>query len=992
MKNKKRYSKINHNLEFLKDKSDDFYENYHYSVELMEVIDNYFNSADKHPLYVALTGSWGSGKTVVANSSIFQLKKIKKYKKNLNVYVYDAWKYKGDSFRRTFTESIAKQSKDPSALTDAREKMYFDKQKIKKNYTEKIKRILKSSKFYIAITLLFLMSVILYSVFDLAKLKIFFLTVQAILMGCFAKLSLNYHDVLNFLETEVTITQGKFFSPEQFYNTVDKLLKKDKSKYKIIFIDNIDRCDSSDFKELIYSIKGFFDVQTDKIVYLIPFDKKQFSDVYGDNALEYSQKIFNHSIDIKDKEPRNTIEFINKALNNNEEYRPIFPPDVIGLLSTFNLQTPRSILNFMDTYITEYNLLSLKMEETAILDDDLTYLIKYCYLKNKYPIFFDYSHQDWTRIEKIEKQVFEGYDYERILKENKEVNNYFNQEIFDYLKSTDIFMASNYQLFYSENISENYSIPTKIINDINSKKYELVIEYYLDNKTAVLKYLKSSLIENVAQFSWKSLVAPKLEFIFFLLEEGNIDVECVNEFDFIFNKKQMYNNLILGNTKNIKSILMLATLLKPEDILFKHIEKNIVMNYENLFKEEKDKDICSKIFLTFKLDATQVIHLEEHVNDLLTENLFFKDEHYNLIKSKNITLISPEIIIKILQGMPEDKIDFVSDFIELVKDALNVNKDSTILFDAYIDFINKNANKLTDELEIINMFKIIDDHADPDVFDDSFLKINFDLALLKEFSFSILDLFYQLYLKTENKIFLQIYANYIQPQHIKLLINHLINLTEEKDANLEVIEQITSKIISDIEADTMITAAKEFDVLSTKSENLSSYIIEKAVNFDSNKTLDYYQSISNNENKNEIIDSVLMNLEQFEEYLEYFPFVKTSLKRFDTFLDTCNEISQIPQILDNKLTSAYLKKVFAKLSYIIKNKESFSKQDIENILNLSSKDGFDYDVFLSITGNNTDLDELNQIITFFQEQKKLSKIKQIRHIRSYLKSVEEKSL
>ena len=82
----------------------DYLENYIYSDELCNKIENYFNSSITHPLYIGIVGAWGSGKTSVVETA------LSKQDKKTKIYKYDAWKYEDDSFRRNFIQDILSQS------------------------------------------------------------------------------------------------------------------------------------------------------------------------------------------------------------------------------------------------------------------------------------------------------------------------------------------------------------------------------------------------------------------------------------------------------------------------------------------------------------------------------------------------------------------------------------------------------------------------------------------------------------------------------------------------------------------------------------------------------------------------------------------------------------------------------------------------------------------------------------------------------------------
>lgn len=101
---KNRYSNIMFEDNDLREK--DYLDNLIYAENLEQKISEYFESDKNKPLYMALTGGWGSGKTTVALTTLEMIKE----KYQVHIFKYDAWKYEGDSFRRTFTRNILENS------------------------------------------------------------------------------------------------------------------------------------------------------------------------------------------------------------------------------------------------------------------------------------------------------------------------------------------------------------------------------------------------------------------------------------------------------------------------------------------------------------------------------------------------------------------------------------------------------------------------------------------------------------------------------------------------------------------------------------------------------------------------------------------------------------------------------------------------------------------------------------------------------------------
>ncbi len=313
---KKRYDSIQFENFDLRNK--DYLDNLVYANTLSQKIEDYYNSDDNNtPLYVAVTGSWGSGKTTVVNTAIEMLKE----KVDVKQFVYDAWKYEGDSFRRTFTKCIL----DGSGLDSKSKKykayynrMYNDKSIETESLTEIFKLAKETSTEFNNKWLIFLPVVLILCLLIvqwLTSIEVFKLIIKGAIwiVGLFSA-ALIISSLVKFygkyMTARVTYVFQKLFSPEQFYDTVNELLSDVKGN-KLILIDNIDRCDKVELKNTISSIKGFFN-EKDKVVYIIPFDLQQMKSAYGDDYNSYSEKVFNFVVDLKEKSANNITDFMDK--------------------------------------------------------------------------------------------------------------------------------------------------------------------------------------------------------------------------------------------------------------------------------------------------------------------------------------------------------------------------------------------------------------------------------------------------------------------------------------------------------------------------------------------------------------------------------------------------------------------------------------------------------------------------------------------------------
>lgn len=221
-----------------------------YSDQLTEVLNNYYKSNSKEPLYIGLIGGWGSGKSTIVKTAISNIDNIK-------LFEYDAWKYEDDGFRRTFIKKILDQS-DISNLSSEYEEinssLYEDYSISSNSIIERIKLSrIKEKKFntwkdYLIAFIIIVIVVI--AGFVIAE------NYNSILGMIFSLLgSIGF---FNILYSETTYSKSRLFSPEQFYSTFKKILKKSKGKNNLIFIDNLDRCEGEHLILTLKCIRGFY--------------------------------------------------------------------------------------------------------------------------------------------------------------------------------------------------------------------------------------------------------------------------------------------------------------------------------------------------------------------------------------------------------------------------------------------------------------------------------------------------------------------------------------------------------------------------------------------------------------------------------------------------------------------------------------------------------------------------------------------------------------
>lgn len=224
-------------LNYIKDKEIDLFKDdvlgtLPYVDTLSEVIEK-----SKTPFTIGLLGSWGSGKSSIVKTLQKHFDSDKN--KQVSFFIYDAWKYSKDSFRRTFILEL----KEFFHLdtTDAFESFYHDKQ-------EEVKSSVKINKGFIIYFIIFLPLIV-------SMLFAYFSTVQNDLkaLGSFFGACLTVILFIlkeSFIQYKISITKPKSFAPEQFEEIFDEIIEKVTAKDRTIW----------------NWIKGLFTKQVKKVV------------------------------------------------------------------------------------------------------------------------------------------------------------------------------------------------------------------------------------------------------------------------------------------------------------------------------------------------------------------------------------------------------------------------------------------------------------------------------------------------------------------------------------------------------------------------------------------------------------------------------------------------------------------------------------------------------------------------------------------------------
>jgi len=396
----------------------------------------------KPPFTIGLLGGWGTGK-----SSIIRTLK-KKFDEDTNskvkIFIYDAWKYSRDSFRRTFILEFLKYFKI-DFQKEIKEKFYVSESKNtewgisyfihgKKSTTKTIDPVIYPEQF------------------------------EQI-----------------FIETIATVTGES----KNLGNYIKDIIRKRHPLKKIVIaIDNIDRCHRELAIELLLTIKNFLEIPN--VVFIIPVDeeglKKYLSssnkDTSDQNANEFLRKLFNTTLRIRNFSDNELFDFCSKL---NEKYKLGFSDTLSSIISQEFSKNPRRIIQFLNTFQTEV-LLAEKQEESTIpkgiITKNLLMLAKVIIIREEWPALYKLLLDNASLLREInkafkEKKFQKDEDNNKWALKSNNINFKLSNEAYRFLMRTQNIMVDNLEPFFV-NKDAFQDIPDEINSLVLSQDWEAI--------------------------------------------------------------------------------------------------------------------------------------------------------------------------------------------------------------------------------------------------------------------------------------------------------------------------------------------------------------------------------------------------------------------------------------------------------------------------------------------------------------------------------------
>lgn len=940
-----RYENILFDNDDLREK--DYLDNLIYAENLAQKIMEYYDSDKNKPLYIALTGAWGSGKSTVAHTAIKMINE--KQKEKVKVFNYDAWKYEGDSFRRTFTRSILDNSgisKNSPKYKEFYNRMYDDKSveksSVKENLvlSEHIDRsysLIQSFILVFMVLFVFIGTIIMVINLFEDKLIIAFSVILSIIsnlggLSVLFKYGIDFFN--NSFNAKVTYVFQKLFSPEQFYDTVNEILKGIKEN-KIILIDNIDRCNQEEFKETISSIKGFFNDEG-KIVYIIPFDIEQFSLAYDTEYQSYSEKVFDYSIDLKEKSQKNVIEFVDKLLVDEDGYSDLFTNESVDIIAKSGCKTPRQIINICNDYVTEYNLFVVKnhLNVDDIQKDDLSYLMKYTILKKYHFDLFTKIHINIDIIKRLENSAFSRLLYDNV----KNSYPWLNSASYNFLRKTYAIMPTDYAYFYSSQSKDDFYLDEDILDAIQSREYEKVNQLLVDSnkKDSILKYMKKSIMYEKNKNLWKTSIVPKVNLLIFLLKNETLTSDDINLYlDFLLKDDDFLPKVIFSLDVSIEDSIKFVNIMsdkyeKKYNLIEKVINGLITSRFE--FNDDDKLESISKVFSELniiQLNDDQNKFFVEHFDNVLKSYIYSEIPHINIFKSNVKKYITADQIKRIIDSVSVDENNIfeclVNLFIDMPKDKMDNN-----LFGSFINFVNRIYPKAESKEFFVNLFEYLYDNVKDDPLKIYIERINVNKIPEEYTDFHLCDLLIDLYNITCVNSLKNLILSVNVKENKEYIYNRLINESQYNENIILLFKDLINKMSEEDFEENVSKITKFYERANEDFKNWLNQIIysnyfKLAENF--------YNELSNHENKDYFSEFVVNLPLSYEQKIEKIKIFMTSNDRFYKIIDNQNELSRLEKLLE-LINNHYKTIVVNKITNIIEGKSSIINDDLEAVIKM----------------------------------------------------------
>ena len=671
------------------------------------------------PFTIGLLGGWGSGKSSIVRT--LQEKFNNDTNSKIKVFIYDAWKYSKDSFRRTFILEL---------------KRFFNldvSQELESFYKDKHEEILGKVgliKGWWGYLLLFLLPLIIINIKPFFIDKTFEFTTFVISLFFSA---LTTFIAKTFVQYKISISKPKTFAPEQFEEIFKEVIKqltsnkftgsrwikgikdifnKDSRLEKVVIvIDNVDRCNDKLALELLLSIKNFLEIPN--VVFIVPVDEegiKKYLKLPNQDANEFLRKLFNTTIRIKKFTEADLFNFC-KELNKN--YKLGSSDEVLSIVAQEFAKNPRRIIQFLNNLQSEV-LLSKKIEKMGLVEkgaitNNLPMLAKLLIIKEEWPELYRAITEDPDLLNRITQALRENRFEE--LKKTENVT--LTTEQYRFLLRTSPVLAPRIEPFLI-NRDVFRDIPDEINNLVVSQDWNTIKDKHINKGTISL----SRLIDFISQKLDKDVIKRRLfstsgfNLLALIFKIAN-DEEYSSELESLYTNPSFERIITVCEMEEVKNLIFefnSEKLIKFGNWLYNKGKRGLLDNIIEAIKripalkiEKKQINTLSTFINIFQNQAEQLEKIKNAFSQFLIKNPKLVNEFKEVLRKKSVanTLVTADLMANFINSLKGDfKQDNTREKVELLnilskKEILSENQ-NTLYIEKIIQFANVNNWEVMD--------------------------------------------------------------------------------------------------------------------------------------------------------------------------------------------------------------------------------------------------------------------------------------------------------
>lgn len=685
------------------------------------------------PFTVGLFGGWGTGKSSIIKT--IEDKYNASDSRNIKVFVYDAWKYSQDTFRRTFILKLKKEFRLEEDVDY--QNFYNDKHEdvAHKNQIDKKKAFFG---------LLYLLPLLLFIVWFIPKANLDLQIALSVISIISTIIFYFLKDV--YVQYKISITKPKTFAPEQFEDafidavqkiTSPTIMEKCKKWFRVgektifadkivIVIDNIDRCHKELAFELLLTVKTFLEQKDKKIIFILPIDEneiKKHIEKEGHDGNEFLRKLFNTTLTIKKFSEDDLFDFTEKL---QKRYKLNLSNDVLSLISQEFSKNPRKIIQFLNVLQTEIKLAEEQEKndfegksnfEKGVITKNIEFLVKILLIREEWGDLYEKLNENPFLLEEINKLIDENGEKIIYAKNKKDESIFLTEQQKRFFESTRDISTDNIESFFA-NKDSSHGMPDDTRKLVLSQDWKTLKTKYLIKDTFNLNDLLY-FIDNLykKEIDKRKLLARSglniFSLIFKIAKDKNYGEKLLKTFyssGKILNriKSKLNNKEINSMILNFKPSLLVnfvKTNLNKNNRLFQEI---IITLNEQDYENDKRYDLLQEYINEFKEDAINLKKISKRFSDLLKEDPDIYEDFKDILKNTVATesLIEPGLLEEFISTLkPDHNSEDVADKINIINNYQSTKGLSSDLLDKFVEKIIESLDSMNDLNIMLFWFK-----------------------------------------------------------------------------------------------------------------------------------------------------------------------------------------------------------------------------------------------------------------------------------------------